>query len=172
MATAVQSMTATEAAENAHNNAMKAIQEINSRVSFFAAQRVTLESDIERLELEYDRACRQAAKGDPVDLVPIATQIQAKRSRLRGAQLEYEEAVATAEPLAKTAQRAGLSLALRRNEDEFEALLKSEVEAANFAREALQKAEEAKRAHNAVNYEIGQLRKNKQGLELELRAAQ
>ena len=45
------------------------------------------------------------------------------------------------------------------------------TEAANAARATLQRADEAKRAHNAVNYEIGQLRKKKEQTEAELREA-
>jgi hypothetical protein len=170
-ATQVQSMTATEAAELAHEAATKAHQAIGSKVQFFAELRNSLEQDCARLQSSYDQACREAAKGNGTDPTPIAAELQAKRARLHGAELEYTEAVAKYEPLAKTATKAGLALSLRRHEDELADLLKQEIEAANAARVSLQKADEAKRAHNAVNYEIGQLRKKKEQTEAELREA-
>jgi hypothetical protein len=164
-------MTATEAAELAHEAATRAHQAISSKLEFFAQQRGSLERDIERLQSQYDQACRSAAQGDGSDPAPIAAELAAKQAKLHGTTLLHTEAVAKVEPLAKTATKAGLALSLRRHEDELADLLKREIEAANAARVSLQKADEAKRAHNAVNYEIGQLRKKKEQTEQELRAA-
>ena len=170
MATAeVKAMSPTEAAESAYNTALKAHQSVNSRVEFFAGQRVSLEQEIERLQAQFDTACREAAKGNGVDPAPIAGELQTKKAKLYGTELEHKQAVSEAEPLAKAATKAGLTLSLRRHEDELADLLKREVEAANASREGLQRADELKRAHNAVNYEIGQLRKKKEALEAELK---
>ena len=167
----VTAMSATEAAELAHEAATKAHLTIGSKVEFFAQQRGSLEKDIERLQSQYDQACRSAAQGDGSDPAPVAAELTAKRSKLHGTVLLYDEAVTKAEPLARAATKAGLALKLRRHEDELADLLKQEIEAANAARATLQRADEAKRAHNAVNYEIGQLRKKKEQTEAELREA-
>jgi hypothetical protein len=158
-------------AELAHDEAQAAHTKINQRVEFFAGQRVTLEQEIERLQAQYDSACREAAKGNGVDPAPIATELQTKKAKLYGTVLLHAEAVAESAPLAKRAIQAGLSFARQKQQDQLADLLKAELDAKFVATAAVAEGERLVRAQNAINYEIGLVRKRLESLEKELRAA-
>lgn len=165
------SQTALEAAQSRFDAASAAHLKASHRHEGLSDQRVMQAKKVAQAEAEHRRLLRGANSGEGSDPRPAKVELQTQTDILNDLDDLLRESADELTPLAQRATVAGLTLSLRRQEDELEDLLKREVEAANFARESLQKSDEARRALNSINFEIGKARKLREAIEAELREA-
>jgi hypothetical protein len=169
MATAVQSMTATEQAQANVDQTRKAAAAVNAELSDYRDRLGKLEQEQANVQAQHDRDCRALASGQGVDPSISKSALDAIAFKISGTRSHVDELTPKADALNEAVYDAELVYAHKQHLDRLTVKLERETakKAAGLAK--VEEGAAAMREHGESVFEVGAERKLGAQIEKEMR---